>query len=68
MNYFSYLYQCDMIRVFPLRAGGYRSLASDGGQFSGCFPCMRGLSFTPPAYIVQASVFPLCGGYRGTTD
>ncbi len=21
MNYFSYLYQCNMIRVFPLRAG-----------------------------------------------
>ncbi len=37
MNYFSYLYQCNMIRVFPLRAGvigRYRLLLVGGGCVS----------------------------------
>ena len=32
MNYFSYLYQCNMIRMFPLRAGviGFVNLQEPG--------------------------------------
>ena len=65
MNYFSYLYQCNMIRMFPLRAGVIGAFSEFEYKKRSCFPCVRGLSGRPVSIQAGYAVFPLRAGVIG---
>ena len=65
MNYFSYLYQCNMIRMFPLRAGVIGAFSEFEYKKRSCFPCVRGLSGVHGGEAMITGVFPLRAGVIG---
>lgn len=64
MNYFSFLYQSNIIRVFPLCAGVIGAHRKSTAPVLMFFPSVAGLSESLAESLLMVYVFPLRGGYR----
>ncbi len=65
MNYFSYLYQCNMIRVFPLRAGVIGEQRKSHFSISSVSPACGGYRLLRADWNWTPECFPCVRGLSG---